>query len=109
MKYCVHCGAEILDDAVFCVNCGRSAEQNVKTKSSQNETLSIIIKVFLIVGCVSQCWLLVPMLWCLPITISIFKSLRDNRPIGIGMKICALVLVNLIAGICLLVMNDDNR
>lgn len=24
MKYCEHCGKEMLDEAVFCVNCGRS-------------------------------------------------------------------------------------
>lgn len=26
MKYCVHCGAEMFDDAVVCVKCGRRAE-----------------------------------------------------------------------------------
>ena len=66
-----------------------------------------VIKVFLIIGCVTQGWLLIPLAWCLPITISIFNSLRDRRPIGTGMKICTLLLVNVVAGICLLCMNDE--
>ena len=74
MKYCPHCGAELVDDAVVCVKCGRSVA---------------------------------PLAWCLPITISIFNRLRDKRPVGTGLKVCALLFVNLIGGICLLCMHDD--
>lgn len=28
MKYCTHCGAELNDDAVFCVNCGKAVENS---------------------------------------------------------------------------------
>ena len=28
MKYCVHCGNEIHDDAVICVKCGRNVESS---------------------------------------------------------------------------------
>lgn len=42
----------------------------------------------------------------IPITISVFHRLRDNRPVGTGLKVCALLFVSLIGGICLLCMND---
>ncbi len=109
MKFCVHCGNEIHDDAIVCVKCGRSVEQPTQSKTveQKDDTMKLIVKIFLIVGCVSQGWLILPLAWCLPITISIFKSLRDNRSISTGMKICSLIFVNLIAGICLLCMNDE--
>ena len=109
MKYCVYCGAEIHEEAVICVRCGRSVVPIVSqtVAKQQDDTLNIIVKVFLILGCVAQGWLLLPLAWCLPITISVFRSFRDGKPVGTGMKICALLLVNVIAGICLLCMNDD--
>lgn len=110
MKYCTYCGHEIHDEAVVCVGCGRSVTpQTPPNTAVKNEesTLSIVVKVFLILGCISQGWLLIPLAWCLPLTISVFNSLRDKKPISTGMKICVLIFVNLIAGICLLCMDDE--
>ncbi len=107
MKYCVHCGAEIHDEAVVCVKCGRSVEAP-KTTAVKDDTMSIVIKVFLILGCIAQGWAIIPLAWCLPITISVFNRLKNNKPIGTGLKVCSLLFVNLIAGICLLCMDDSN-
>lgn len=109
MKYCVYCGAEIHDDAVICVKCGRNVEQKktAMLQKQEDDTMSIVIKVFLILGCISQGWLLIPLAWCIPITVSVFNSMRDKRPISTGMKVCTLLFVNLVAGICLLCVNDE--
>lgn len=109
MKYCVHCGSEIHEEAVICVHCGRNVEtaKPVSAKNTDDDTMATVIKVFLIIGCIAQGWLLLPLAWCLPITISVFNAFRDKRPIGTGLKVCTLLFVNLIAGICLLCMNDD--
>ena len=67
MKYCVHCGAEIHDEAVVCVKCGCSVEQPVPTPAKQDgesDTLDTVIKVFLIIGCITQGWMLLPLAWC---------------------------------------------
>lgn len=111
MKYCTHCGAEVFDEAVVCVRCGCRLEnirQEAGTANNADSGLQTAVKVFLIIGCVFQGWLLIPLAWCLPITISIFHSFRDRRPVSTGMKICTLLFVNLIAGICLLCMHDDD-
>ena len=130
MKFCCYCGNEMHDEAVICVKCGRSVvvqqptpmmqQQSMPMMSQQpmpmmsqtpvkqeDNTLAMVVKIFLILGCISQGWLVVPLAWCLPITISIFNRFKDGRPIGMGLKICTLLFVNLIAGICLLCMNDD--
>jgi len=109
MKYCVHCGAEVNDEAVICVHCGRqiAGTKALQTGSSSDNTMQTVIKVFLILGCIAQGCFLLPLAWCLPITISICKAMKEQRPVGTGLKVCALIFVNLIAGICLLCMNDD--
>ena len=109
MKFCVHCGNEIHEEAVVCVKCGRSVEPQkpAAAKNNGDDTMAVVAKVFLVLGCISQGWLLLPLAWCLPITISVFHALRDKRPVGTGLKVCTLLFVNLIAGICLLCMDDD--
>ena len=111
MKYCVHCGAEIHEEAVICVKCGRQINptfnQNNSRIDTKDDTMSIVVKVFLILGCIAQGWAIIPLAWCIPITVSIFNRLRDEKPIGTGLKVCTLLFVNLIAGICLLCMDDN--
>ena len=107
MKYCSHCGNQILDEAVICVHCGCSTDGRIQSRTSQSDnTLETVIKVFLIIGCVSFGWMLLPLAWCIPMTVTIFKKLNNNEPIGMGLKICTLLFVNIVAGICLLCRND---
>lgn len=111
MKFCVHCGNEIHDDAVICVKCGRQIEnktQSNKQLNNEDDTIITVVKVFLIIGCIAQGWAILPLAWCIPITITIFNCFRDKKPINTGLKICTLLFVNLIAGICLLCINDEN-
>lgn len=109
MKYCSHCGGEINDDAVICVRCGCSVENRgtALQKSSKNETLSTVIKVFLIIGCIAQGWAIIPLAWCIPMTVSIFNKLKRGEPISMGLKICTLLFVSIVSGICMLCMDDD--
>lgn len=105
----MHCGAEIDNEAVVCIHCGCAVENKKPlTKNiAKDDTMEIIVKIFLILGCVSWGWLLIPLLWCVPITVSIFRKLEYKEPVGTGLKVCALLFVNLIAGVCLLCMEDN--
>ena len=107
MKYCSHCGAEIKDEAVVCIRCGCHTGVGGKIQvNSKDDTMQTIIKVFLIIGCVSIGWAIIPLAWCIPITVNIFKKLKSGEPISTGLKICTLLFVNLVAGICLLCSDD---
>lgn len=103
MKYCQSCGAEIHENAVICIKCGCNIPQGKKSEENGgNDGLAVASKIFLILGCIAQGWLLIPLAWCLPITISICGKMKRNEPVGTGSKVCALLFVNLIAGILLL-------
>ncbi len=108
MKYCSHCGAEVHDEAVVCVNCGcKVTSAKTNRDDDTKETMKTLILVFLIIGCVVGAFsLLIPLAWCLPITLSIKRRLENNEPVSTSLKVCALLFVNLVAGILLLCLND---
>jgi len=110
MKYCSHCGKELLDDACFCPGCGckvKNSYSDTNTYNETNDTLGTIAKVFLVLGCVAGglCWL-IPLCWCIPMTVVAFRKINNHERIGLGFKICTLIFVSLIAGILLLCMDD---
>lgn len=104
--FCTHCGAEVHDEAVVCMKCGCRIEKPAAQVKTEDDTLSIVIKVFLIIGCISSGWLLLPLAWCIPITVKVFNCLKRGLPISTGIKVCTLLFVSMIAGICLLCRND---
>ena len=103
-KHCTNCGAQISEDAVVCVNCGCSAV----TKPTETSAISIVAKVFLIIGCVlSGFYLLIPLCWTIPMTVHYCRSLNDRKPVGVGFKVCTLLFVSTIAGILMLCDNNS--
>lgn len=122
MKYCTHCGKELLDDAVICVGCGCSTDQSPVTKStvkpeslvntyaSRTKTNGII---WIVIGAI-QAVLGLTLNWTLLIVaaLNIYSSIQDfdfsnkvlQNPVGIverekplTMPIIALIY-NLIFG-----------
>lgn len=110
LKYCSHCGAELLDAAVICVKCGCSTQNQVQfvtqAAAAKDDTLDVVIKIVLIIACVIQGIVLLPLAWCIPMTVSIFKKINSGEPISTGLKVCTLLFVSLLGGICLLCRKD---
>ncbi|MBO5715872.1 MAG: hypothetical protein J6S23_05720 [Clostridia bacterium] len=112
MKYCSKCGKELFDEAVICPQCGCPTEHQeiYSTQSHEPRELSTIQKVtkaFMIVETVLGGIYILPLAWCLPMTISYCKKLKKGEPIGTGFKVCSLIFVSLIAGILMLCDNDN--
>ncbi|MEE0947073.1 MAG: hypothetical protein U0M42_09690 [Acutalibacteraceae bacterium] len=106
MKFCQKCGKEIAEEAIICPGCGCAISEEKKGKGG-NDGLAVAAKVFLILGCIAQGWLLLPLAWCLPITISICNKMKNNEPVGTGLKVCSLLFVSVIGGILLLCRSDN--
>lgn len=105
MSYCTHCGAEVNDEAVVCINCGCPIKNTSKTKT--DNTIKTLILVFLILGCISGASFLIPLAWCIPITLSVKNKMDNGEPISTSLKVCTLIFVSVVAGILLLCLNDD--
>ena len=119
MKYCSNCGSPIPETAKFCDNCGTPLAAQATSEAMpvyeppyydaaprRDESMCTVVKVFLILGCISIGWAIIPLAWCIPMTVSIFRKLNSGEPIGTGLKVCTLLFVNLVAGILLLCMED---
>lgn len=66
------------------------------------------IKVLLVIGTIytALCGFLIPLLWCVPMTISYFNKIKRGEPISTAFKVCSLLFVSLIAGILMLVDSE---
>lgn len=115
MKYCTRCGTQLVDEAVVCVNCGCAVDplpvfvRNPSPMSapapvpaSKPSELSTAAKVFMVIGTVIMGFYLIPLAWCIPMTVSYFNKVKYNRPISTGFKVCCLLFVSLIGGVLML-------
>lgn len=109
MKTCTSCGAQIYDVVAVCPHCGADNPKasSYSSKIKYDQTMVMLVKVFMILGCVSIGWLIIPLIWCIPMTMSVCKSMNEGESITTGMKVCSLLFVSLIAGIILLVMPEE--
>ena len=118
--YCKNCGNQVDDNAIICTKCGCLTDNGVawqsqqetqakkdEKESSTNNTLGLVAKVLMIISTVFTGLYLIPLLWMLPMTITLCKKLKNNQQIGTGFKICILLFCNTIAGILLLCMKDN--
>ncbi len=108
--YCSKCGNEIMEEAVICPKCGcATGKQLASRENVQREnksTLSTIAKVFMILGTVIMGFYLIPLAWCIPMTISYCKKIKNGEPISTAFKVCSLLFVSLIGGILMLCDNN---
>ena len=108
MKYCSKCGNELLDDAVICPKCGCAVEGMRNPETVDNRSgLQTAAKIFMIIGCIAIGWCLIPLAWCIPMTVSYFGKTERGERVSTGFKICTLLFVNMIAGI-LMLCDDAN-
>lgn len=121
MKYCQYCGEALDDAARFCVKCGRKtvelankagvwqqeAEQvSAPPSALYNSGPDSVSRVFMIVCCVLLSLMIVPMSWCIPMTVILCKKLREHRVIGTGFKVCIMLFVSIVSGILLLCRDE---
>ncbi len=109
MKYCAHCGNELLDEAVICPKCGCRVENGKGVKATDQKDFIMVIKIFMIVACVLGGFaFLIPLAWMIPMTVSVVNRLESRQPIGVGFKVCVLLFVSVIAGILLFFIDTEN-
>ena len=107
MKFCSKCGNEIMDEAMFCPKCGCKTEQVVDIVPPRSQSTRAI-KVWMIIGAIFTsfyCYL-IPLAWCIPMTIHYFKKTERGERVSTEFKVCSLLFVSLIGGILMLCDKD---
>lgn len=110
MKYCSKCGNQLFDESVVCPKCGCLADgsANGTGYANQGETsqLKTAAKVLMIIGTILLGLYIIPLAWCLPLTMMYCDKIKNNQPIGVGFKVCCLLFVNTVAGVLMLCDKD---
>ncbi len=115
MKYCGNCGTALPDEANACSNCGTFTNANTATAPASapaataapaapkaDSGIVIAVKILLILATVGMGWMLIPLAWCIPMTVSYFNAIKEGRPVSIALKVCTLLFMSTIAGILML-------
>lgn len=112
MPFCQKCGHEIMDGETVCPNCGATVGGQAPVKATPAPqvgltTIELVAFVFMIIGTIAMAFAIIPLVWCIPMTIHAKKAMDDHQKIGVGFKVCTLLFVSLIGGILLLVRDES--
>ncbi|QHX35941.1 hypothetical protein STIUS_v1c03870 [Spiroplasma sp. TIUS-1] len=80
------------------------------TNNNTKKTLYTVAYVFAILGTIFMGFFIIPLIWCIPMTISIKKAMDQidtpsEKP-HIALGIFTLIFLSLVTGICLLVADS---
>ena len=110
MKYCINCGKECVDEAVICPGCGcafpQTQNNNYNPKTSSNDGFKTAAKILMLIGAILNGFYILPLAWCIPMTVSYWNKVKNNEPVGTAFKICSLLFVSLLGGIFMLIDKD---
>ena len=101
--FCKKCGNEVMDEAVVCTKCGCAIDSNsVSGKNENSDILSTLAKVFMIIGTVIMGIYIIPLLWCLPMTMYYINKVKNGQKVGTAFKVCCILFVSTAAGVIML-------
>ncbi len=75
--------------------------------SSTDQTLRLVAFVFMLISLISTCWLVIPLAWTIPMTVTSWGIYKGTKPNGVAFGVCSLLFVSLVAGVCLLVSTKE--
>ena len=75
--------------------------------SSTDSTLRLINFILCVVSTVIGAAAIIPLAWCIPMTIHSWRIYKGQRPNTVAFGVCTLIFVNLVGGILLLVSKKD--
>ena len=113
MKFCTKCGTQLVDEAIVCTGCGCAVGSTPApapatfVEEKKNSGLSTAAKVFMVLGTVIMGIYIIPLAWCIPMTVSYFRKVKNNRPVSTGFKVCSLLFVSVLGGIFMLCDKDN--
>lgn len=102
MNNCKNCNLVLPEGMVICPICGNYTQTIATPAAKSKSNLKTAAKVLMIISTVILGLYIIPLAWCLPMTIIYCNKVNNNKPIGTGFKICSLIFVSLVGGILML-------
>lgn len=107
--YCRNCGSQIDDSAAYCPHCGTATDitapaAQYRQTNETNNTLKLIARIFIIIGMVCGCWVILPLIFG---ALGLSALGKDKGKPSVGMSVCVLLFCSLIGGILMLCIKDE--
>lgn len=92
-----------------------------KENSGSTSGLLVAAKILMIIGTISTClslisipyvgWLIcpLPLTWCLPMTLSFCRKVKNGEKMPVKFKVCSLIFVSTVAGILMLCDHESTE
>lgn len=106
--FCTHCGAKMPISFPICTNCGKSlkgesnSDYDFTSTKPDLKVFRIITFVLMILSTIAYASLIVPLIWCIPMTVAYWDMIQKNKKPSMTFKICTLIFVGIIPGILML-------
>ncbi len=75
--------------------------------TKEDQTMRLIAFIFCLVTCVTIGWALIPLAWCIPMTVRAYGIWKGTKPNTTAFGVCTLIFVSLVSGILLLVSEKN--
>ena len=108
MKYCTRCGTQLVDEAVVCIGCGCAVGplQYYVPQVKRHSGWSTAAKVLMVLGTIFMGIYIIPLAWCIPMTVVYFKKIKYNQPVNTSFAIWTMLFVSLLGGIFIICDNE---
>lgn len=77
--------------------------------SRRGRKMKLAAFVFCLISTIAMGWCLIPLAWCIPMTVAVYNAYKYNKPLSVGFKVCTLIFVSLIGGILLLCDSENGQ
>lgn len=111
--FCPKCGAEVSGSDLYCSKCGeklqkeeKEVKQEIVYNGKRDKTILTLGLVLCIVNTVFFGFVLIPLLWMVPMCVSLNGKIERNEAISVGFKVCLCIFVSLFGGI-FIILGDD--
>ncbi len=75
--------------------------------SERDRNLRLAAFILNVVSTVAICWTIIPLAWCIPMTVHSYRLYKGERANTVAFDVCNLIFVNTISGVLLLVSGED--
>lgn len=77
------------------------------TVNNSDQTLYLIAFIFCLLSTISVGWVIIPLIWMIPMTVHCWRIYKGVRPNTIAFGVCTLIFLSVIGGIFLLVSRKN--
>jgi len=80
--------------ATVSTNTANLPSQSASAPQKRNVDAQIGAKFFMVYGTVASGWAIIPLFWCIPMTVTYFRKVKKGEPISVAFKICSCLFVS---------------